>query len=261
MQEDLHIFLSDVHLGLRNGNWSKREKNFADYLANLPTNTHSLYLLGDIFDFWYEYKYVIPCGYTRVLGRLAELVDRGVNVYFFKGNHDLWVYNYFEKEIGIKILEQPSVLEINGKLFCLGHGDGLGYTPLSFRFLRGIFHSRFLQICFSSLHPRWALAFGYTWSRHTRLAKASKSTQYKFRGKDEPIYKFSEKFYDDYFHINNKKIDYFIFGHFHESVSMKLKEYADFFILNDWVKEPYNSLVFDGNKCVKLTKSPVIEGI
>lgn len=110
MLKDLYYFVSDVHLGLRASDASEVEKRFLGFLDSLPENTRALYLLGDIFDFWYEYKYVIPRGHTRVLGRLAALVDRGVDVYFFKGNHDIWAYNYFETELGIKVLEQPYVV-------------------------------------------------------------------------------------------------------------------------------------------------------
>ena len=171
MSKNLHIFLSDVHLGLRAFNPVKREAEFADFLNNLPQETESLYLLGDIFDFWYEYKYVIPKGFTRTLGALANLSDRGVKIYFFKGNHDLWTYGYLEKEVGFKILEDPTVVDIAGVKFCLAHGDELG-DDRGQKILKGIFRNRFLQACFSSLHPRWAFAVALRWSRHNRDRKS-----------------------------------------------------------------------------------------
>lgn len=236
---DLYYFISDVHLGLKAADSSLIEKRFLSFLDSLPSNTKALYLLGDIFDFWYEYKYVIPRGHTRVLGRLAQLKDRGVELYFCRGNHDIWTYEYFEKEIGAKMISQPYVTEIAGKRFCLGHGDGLGYAPPGFRFMRWMFHNRFVQMLFSSLHPRWAYALGYGWSKNTRLGKTGEDgkTEYAFRGEDEPIYKYAASF--------QEKIDYFIFGHFHNPVEMSLPNGGKMYILGEWLNGGEYA-VFDG---------------
>ena len=147
MNRKLTYFVSDVHLGLQVDDPSAREARFVDFLRSLPEETAALYLLGDVWDFWYEYRDVVPKGYVRVFGAIADLIDRGVDVYFFQGNHDVWTYSYFE-ELGMKRLEQPSLVEIGGRMFCLGHGDGLGPVPLGYRFLRGVFHSRVLQFLF-----------------------------------------------------------------------------------------------------------------
>lgn len=227
MLKNLYYFVSDVHLGLRASDASQVEKRFMGFLNSLPENTRALYLLGDIFDFWYEYKYVIPRGHTRVLGKLAELSDRGIDIYFFKGNHDIWAYGYFEQELGVKVLEQPYVVDIEGETFCLGHGDGLGYTPLGFRIIRWIFNNKVLQTLFSSLHPRIAFSLGYNWSKHSRLANGGESGQYIFKGEDEPIYKYASSF--------PRKVDHFIFGHFHTPVRMKLPSGGDMIVLGDWV--------------------------
>lgn len=140
-------FLSDVHLGLQVADPAARERRFADFLLSLPEDTEAVYLLGDIWDFWYEYRDVVPKGYIRVFSALQQLMDRGVNVYFFTGNHDIWAYSYFE-ELGMKRLVQPCVVDIAGKKFCLGHGDGLGGAPLGYRIIRSIFHCRPLQVLF-----------------------------------------------------------------------------------------------------------------
>ena len=227
MLKNLYYFVSDVHLGLRASDASQVEKRFMGFLNSLPENTRALYLLGDIFDFWYEYKYVIPRGHTRVLGKLAELRDKGIDIYFFRGNHDIWAYGYFEQELGIKVLEQPYVVDIEGQTFCLGHGDGLGYTPLGFRIIRWIFNNRVIQALFSSLHPRIAFSLGYNWSKHSRLASGGKKSQYIFRGEDEPIYKYASSF--------PEKVDHFIFGHFHTPVRMELPSGGDMIVLGDWV--------------------------
>lgn len=237
MVKDLYYFVSDVHLGLRASDSSEVERKFLSFLDALPDNTKALYLLGDIFDFWYEYKYVIPRGHTRVLGRLAQLRDRGVDIYFFKGNHDIWAYGYFEEELGMKVLEQPHVVEIEGKRFCLGHGDGLGKIPPGFRFIRWIFHNRFVQALFSSLHPRWAFALGYNWSKNSRLAQGGAASRYIFKGEDEPIYKFAASF--------PERVDFFVFGHFHTPTDISLPNGARMYILGDWVNGA-EYLSFDG---------------
>jgi UDP-2,3-diacylglucosamine hydrolase len=229
------FFVSDVHLGLQVGDPAGRERRFADFLQGLPEDTDALYLLGDIWDFWYEYRDVVPKGYIRVFSALQSLMDRGVKVYFFQGNHDVWTYSYFE-ELGMKRLEQPCLVEIGGKRFCLGHGDGLGPVPSGYRFLRGLFHNRVAQFLFSMLHPWIAFRFGNGWSRNNRLAH---DQEYEFRGKDEPLYKFAEEF------SARNDVDYFIFGHYHSSVDMTLPSGARLLVLKDWMRSsPY--LCFDG---------------
>ena len=229
-QKSLTYFVSDVHLGLRVADPDDRERRFVEFLRGLPEETEALYLLGDIWDFWYEYKHVVPKGYVRVFAALTELIDRGVDVFFFQGNHDVWTYSYFE-ELGMKKLQQPAVVEIAGKRFCLGHGDGLGPVPLGYRFLRGIFHNRVLQFLFSMLHPWIAFGLGNGWSRSNRLTH---DKEYVFKGKDEPLYKFAEEF------AREIRIDCFVFGHYHSDVHMKLPSGADFIILKDWIHgSPY----------------------
>lgn len=230
-----HYFVSDVHLGLQVGDPAGRERRFADFLNGLPSDTESVYLLGDIWDFWYEYRHVVPKGYVRVLAALQNLMDRGVRVYFFEGNHDVWTYSYFE-ELGMIKLAQPALVEIEGKTFCMGHGDGLGPVPFGYRFLRGLFHSKVAQFLFSLLHPWVAFGLGNGWSKNNRLAH---DQEYEFRGADEPLVKFAE----DY--SSKKKVDYFIFGHYHASVDMTLSSGARFLVLKDWIhSSPY--ICFDG---------------
>lgn len=234
-QKSLTYFVSDVHLGLRVADPVDRERRFVEFLRGLPEETEALYLLGDIWDFWYEYKHVVPKGYVRVFAALIELIDRGVDVFFFQGNHDVWTYSYFE-ELGMKKLQQPAVVEIAGKRFCLGHGDGLGPVPLGYRFLRGIFHNRVLQFLFSMLHPWIAFGLGNGWSRSNRL---SHDKEYEFRGPDEPLVKFAEQF------SSVHDVDYFVFGHYHVSVDMPLASGSRLLVLKDWIhSSPY--FCFDG---------------
>ena len=228
-------FVSDVHLGLQVGDPAERESRFVAFLRSLPEETESLYLLGDVWDFWYEYRDVVPKGYIRVFSALQDLMDRGVSVYFFQGNHDVWTYSYFE-ELGMKKLSQPYCVEIAGKTFCLGHGDGLGPVPFGYRFLRGLFHNRLAQFLFSLLHPWIAFRFGNGWSKGNRL---SHDKEYVFRGEDEPLYKFAESF------SRENKVDYFVFGHYHESVDLELSSGSRLLILEDWItSSPF--ICFDG---------------
>ena len=232
-------FVSDVHLGLQVHDPEERERRFAGFLRSLPEDTEALYMLGDIWDFWYEYRDVVPKGYLRVLSALQELMDRGVKVYFFEGNHDVWTYSYFE-ELGMVKLTQPHLVEIGGKTFCLGHGDGLGPVPAGYRFLSGLFHSRITQFLFSLLHPWLAFRFGNGWSKNNRLAH---DQEYVFRGEEEPLYKFAEDF------SAAGKVDHFIFGHYHADVHMTLPSGAQLHILKDWMhSSPY--LCFDGDDVV-----------
>lgn len=234
----LTYFVSDVHLGLDVEGPAEREDRFVSFLRGIPAEeTESLYLLGDIWDFWYEYRDVVPKGYARVFAALLDLMDRGVKVYFFQGNHDVWTYSYFE-ELGMKRLEQPYEVVIAGKKFCIGHGDGLGPVPAGYRLLRAIFHCRFLQFLFSLLHPWLAYRLGNNWSKSNRLAH---NKEYVFAGTDEPLYKFAESY------SSENPVDYFIFGHYHNDVRLTLSSGARFYVLKDWIRSsPY--IVFDGTE-------------
>lgn len=237
MASSLSYFVSDVHLGLQVADPAAREARFVKFLRGLPGNTESLYLLGDIWDFWYEYRDVVPKGYVRVLAAIEDLIERGVKVYFFQGNHDVWTYSYFE-ELGMVRLTQPALVEISGKKFCLGHGDGLGPAPVGYKFLRSVFHSRVLQALFSMLHPWIAFRLGNNWSKGNRLARKE---EYVFKGEEEPLYQFAADF------AQKNKVDHFVFGHYHVDVTMMLPSGASFNILKDWMDgSPY--LYFDGEK-------------
>ncbi len=230
-ERTLTYFVSDVHLGLDVNDPADRETRFVRFLESIPKDrTKTLYMLGDIWDFWYEYHDVVPKGYVRVFAALMDLMDAGVDVCFFQGNHDIWCFHYFE-EMGIRILQQPYVTEIGGKVFCLGHGDGLGPGHKWYKLMRWGFRNRFFQGLFSLLHPYLAFRFGKGWSKKSRVAK---SVEYVFRGPDEPLYKFAVDF------SSGRHVDYFIFGHFHVSEDMALPTGARLLVLKDWVK-PHSS--------------------
>lgn len=216
--------MSDVHLGLDVKDPSAREARFVRFLKEIPADeTEAVYLLGDIWDFWYEYRDVVPKGYVRVFSAILDLIDRGVKLYFFEGNHDIWCYGYFES-LGMIKLSQPYRMEIDGKRFCIGHGDGLGPGNKGYKLMNRGFRCRFLQRMFSSLHPWFAFRIGNGWSRRSRLGK---DFEYVFRGAEEPLWKFCEATPD---------VDYFIFGHYHVKVDEALPSGARLFVLKDWME-------------------------
>ncbi len=234
----LVYFVSDVHLGLDVNEPAARERRFVAFLESIPKDkTRALYMLGDIWDFWYEYRDLVPKGYVKVFAALMALMDAGVEVFFFQGNHDIWCYHYFE-DMGIRILQQPYLIEIGGKSFCLGHGDGLGPGDFSYKLMRWLFRNKLCQRLFSSLlHPTLAFKIGKGWSKGSRLAR---NEEYHFKGEEEPLYKFALKY------SRNTKVDYFIFGHFHTKVDMTLPTGARLLVLKDWVNnQSSNFIVFD----------------
>lgn len=236
MARTLTYFASDVHLGLDVKDMEDREKRFVEFLESIPKDTtEALYLLGDIWDFWYEYHDVVPKGYVKVFSALMDLMTAGVKVFFFPGNHDIWCYRYFS-DMGIGILRQPHLVEIAGKVFCLGHGDGLGRGMRWYKLMRWAFHNRLLQILFSFIHPWLAFRLGKGWSKKSRLAR---SVPYVFRGEDESLYAYAAEM------SAQERIDFFVFGHYHTHVDMTLPSGARFIILKDWISSsPY--LKFDG---------------
>lgn len=243
-----YYFISDVHLGVSGYDRRALEDRFVYLLESIREEAAGIFLLGDIFDFWYEYRYVIPKGHTRALAAIARMRDCGIPVWFFPGNHDVWAYSYFKEELGMKVANEPYVLELHGRTFCLGHGDGLGRTEPAFRFIRWMFHNRFLQVLFSSLHPRWAFGLGYAWAAHSRKLKndPGRSSSYFFRGKDEPLYRFADTFGKNYkaSHEGNG-IDYYIFGHYHTPGSIDIPSGGKMYILGCWL-DGGEYAVFDG---------------
>lgn len=234
-----YFFVADVHLGLDLLNPREREGRFFAFLQSLPEETKQIYLIGDIFDFWVEYKDVVPRGFVRVLGALAALCDRGVEVFFFKGNHDYWVTDYLTKEIGLKVIDDPYLLtEIEGKRFCLGHGDVLGKREFSFRLISLLFRSKVCIALLKALHPRWIFRFARGWSFRRRSKYYGK---YRFRGEDEPLYAFANALGE------REKIDYYIFGHLHTPAQIEIPSGGTMYILGSWMEED-SYLNFSGMK-------------
>lgn len=234
-------FLSDAHLGsLAIPHGRMQERRLVNFLDGIKHKAAAVYLLGDMFDFWHEYKTVVPKGYTRLLGKISELTDAGVEVHYFTGNHDLWVGDYFEQECGMVLHPRSSVVEIYGNVFYLAHGDGLGSTDRKFRFLRAMFHDKTCQRLFAALHPRWGMAFGLEWARRSRLKRVDgKEPDYMGEDKEELVL-FSKEYLKTHPDVN-----YFIFGHRHIDLDLMLARGTRMLILGDWISR-FTYAVYDG---------------
>jgi len=202
-------------------------------------DAQAIYLLGDIFDYWYEYRYVVPKGFTRLLGKLSELTDAGVEIHFFIGNHDIWLTDYLSVECGLILHFEPLLTDIGGKRFFLAHGDGLGDDSRSFHLLRRIFHSRFLRRCFSAVHPRWTIPLAHAWSNSSR----ENGGMQPYLGEDrEYLIRFAKKKLSALPDIN-----YFVFGHRHILLDLPIAEQCRVIMLGDWITF-FSYAVFDGER-------------
>ena len=233
-------FASDFHLGAPNYNESrKREALIVSWLNFIEPSCSELFLMGDVFDFWFEYGKVIPKGFIRLQGKLAQMADAGIKIYFFKGNHDMWVNDYFTKEIGIAIISDELIIERNHKKFYLHHGDGLGPGDAKYKFLRKVFRNRFCQWLFAVLPPRIGLFIANGWSGSSRIANDKKEV---FLGEEnEWLAIFAKE------ELQKTHYDYFIFGHRHLPLDIKLTNNSRYMNIGEWIN--YNSYgVFDGEE-------------
>ena len=234
-------FLSDAHLGsLAIPHGRTQERRLVRFLDSIKEKASAVYLLGDMFDFWNEYRYEVPKGYSRFLGKLSELTDNGVEVHFFAGNHDLWTYGYLEEECGVIVHKAPVTTEIYGKVFFLAHGDGLGDPDNKFKILRKLFHNRTCQRLLNFVHPRWGMALGLNWAKHSRLKRAD-GKEVPFMGEDK---EFLVRFARDY-KRSHPNIDYFLFGHRHIELDLPIDKSTRMLILGDWIWQ-FTYAVFDG---------------
>ncbi|MES2426278.1 MAG: UDP-2,3-diacylglucosamine diphosphatase [Bacteroidota bacterium] len=233
-------FASDFHLGT--GSYvsvREREDRLVRWLDMIKADAAEVFLMGDVFDFWFEYTTVVPKGYIRFLGKLSQLADAGIKITLFKGNHDMWMFDYFEKELGATIISNELEIERNGKKFFLHHGDGLGPGDGLYKLLKKVFRSKICQWLFARLHPNLGVGIANYWSRKSRIA-----------GENNEVRKSLEKeWLVTYSHelLTNKFYDYLIFGHRHLPMDIQLNEKSRYINLGEWVN--YNSYaVFDGNE-------------
>ena len=222
-------FLSDLHLGASYTKDAREsERRIVAFLDSIKGDAEAVYLLGDILDYWYEYRYVVPRGYVRFFGKLAELSDAGVKIKWLKGNHDIWIFDYLPEELGIEVIDGSITEEIYGKKFFLSHGDGVGKLEPAFRFIRGMFRNRFCQWLFGGIHPRWTVPFAYRWSRHSRKEGEERGIP------EERLLKNLHEFVKEY-HQSHPEIEYFVFGHIHVLSRVEIERGCEMVVLGEWI--------------------------
>ena len=231
-------FASDFHLGVPNYQGSRaREDKIVRWLDSIKDDAFELFLMGDIFDFWFEYKTVVPKGYIRLFGKLAELSDAGVHLYMFKGNHDMWMFDYFEKELNATMVSNELIIERNDKKFYLHHGDGLGPGDAKYKLLKKFFRSEFCQWLFERIHPNFGVGIANNWSQHSRLVQGTNEVRKSLE--QEWLVSFSRETLQTTFY------DYLIFGHRHLPLDIQVTEQSRYINLGEWVNY-FSYAVFDG---------------
>ena len=244
-------FASDFHLGAPNYTSSReREDRLVRWLDMIKVDAAEVFLMGDVFDFWFEYKTVIPKGYTRFLGKLAEMADAGIKIYLFKGNHDMWMFDYFTKEFGATIISNELVIERNGKKFYLHHGDGLGPGDNFYKLLKKIFRSGFCQWLFARIHPNLGVGIANYWSSHSRIANLDKNESVPQH--QDWLVTYSRELLKTQFY------DYFVYGHRHKPLDIQFDEKSRYVNLGEWVfAASYGE--FDGKELMlKYFEMPIV---
>ena len=232
-------FASDFHLGVPTPEKSlEREKRVVRWLESIRHDAHAIYLLGDMFDFWFEYKHAIPKGFIRFQGKLAELRDAGIPITFFTGNHDLWMFGYFQQELGIDVFREPQVIVFNNKKFMIGHGDGLGPGDRFYKFLKRVYDNRFCQWLFARIHPNLGIGIAQYWSKKSRISSMKKGEE--FKGDEREFLLAYCKEVEARTHH-----DYYIFGHRHLPLDLSVGATARYINLGEWVHFSTYA-VFDG---------------
>ena len=233
-------FASDFHLGSPNKRDSLvREKRVVKWLEEIRQDAQEIYLLGDVFDMWFEYKHVVPRGYTRILGKLAEIADSGIPIHWFTGNHDMWIFDYLPAEIGMKLYREPIKREMAGKNFYIGHGDGLGPGDKGYKFIKKVFANPLCQWLFKWIQPDLGLGMANFWSRKSRDAVSDKELKYLGEEKEWLIIHSKEVLQKEHF-------NYFIYGHRHIPLDVKITDDSRYINLGDWITH-FTYAVFDGS--------------
>ena len=215
----------------------RREVDFVQWLNMVKNDAAAIFLLGDMFDFWFEYRYVVPRGFVRLLGKLAELTDSGIPVHFFTGNHDQWVRNYLSRELNLTIHHCPTEFDLNGKLFLIGHGHEISLEGFIDRTLHFAFNNWFFRMLYASLHPFWGITFGKNWSIGSR--KRNGLTKPFGESDKEYIYQYAQKT------LAKKHYDFFVFGHRHLALDIRMNENSRYINTGEWI-ESKTYAVFDG---------------
>lgn len=238
------FFISDLHLGAGTlENPLDYERRVVRFLESIEDDCEALYLVGDIIDYWFEYKRVVPRGFTRFLGQLGKMCDKGIEIHWFTGNHDIWIFDYIPQEVGCKLHRGPLETEIRGKKMFIAHGDGLGDDSKALKFMTGFFHNRFCQWAYSLIHPDLSTKFAYWWSKKSRL-NGDDFPEFLGENKEHLVLFAKEKLQQ--VKQENGHIDYFVFGHRHIELDLMMARDTRLFILGDWIKH-FSYAVMDKN--------------
>ncbi len=224
-------FASDVHLGAPYiKDHRVHENRFVHWLDSIKHDAEAIYLVGDIFDFWWEYRKVVPRGFVRTLGKIAELTDSGIPVHFFIGNHDIWTWDYLSSETGMIVHKEPMEITLHGKRFFITHGDGLGDPSKAFRIVRKAFHSPILQKLFAAIvPPSWAIALGQKWSHSSRESEENVRLANYLGEDNEHLVQYAKQV------LTREHFDYFVFGHRHIVLDLMIQKNSHVVILGDWI--------------------------
>lgn len=232
------FFASDFHLGTPNFQKSReREDRIIRWLNEIKPQTEALFLIGDIFDFWFEYKRVVPKGFIRLQGKLAEFTDAGIQVYLFGGNHDMWMFDYFYQELNIPVFHKPQIWLINDQKFYIGHGDGLGPGDHVYKFFKKIFTNQLSRFMFATIHPNWGIGLANYLSRRSRASQDEKESE--FLGEKEWLWQYCQEVEQQAHH------DYYVFGHRHLPLDLEVGAQSRYINTGDWLKY-YTYACFDG---------------
>ncbi|GGK37786.1 MULTISPECIES: UDP-2,3-diacylglucosamine diphosphatase [Flavobacteriaceae] len=236
-------FASDQHFGAPTAKLSKiREQKFVSWLEAIKTDAEVIFLLGDLFDFWFEYKKVVPKGFIRVLGKLAELRDSGIQIYFFVGNHDLWMQDYFETELNIPTFHKPQEFTFNNKLFLIGHGDGLGPGDKGYKRMKKVFTNPFSKWLYKWLHPDIGVTLAQYLSVKNKLISGEEDVKFLGEENEWLVHYCKRK-------LIKKKFDYFVFGHRHLPMEIQLTKKSKYINTGDWISH-FTYAVFNGEEMV-----------
>jgi UDP-2,3-diacylglucosamine hydrolase len=252
MQNKIY-FASDFHFGIPDRKGSlERENLFTLFLESVRKDASEIYLMGDLFDFWFEYKTVIPRGYVRLLGKLAEIADSGVKIHLFRGNHDMWAFDYLSTEIHIEIHRDPEFKEFAGKVFYLAHGDGLGPGDHGYKFIKKVFQNRVNQWLFRWIHPDLGIRIALFWSRQSRFASLIKEEKTE---RDKNFIGSRLSVHSKHILESHPEVNYFVYGHFHYPTDVALSENSRQITLGDWLTH-FTYGVFDGDRFQLLKYQP-----
>ncbi len=233
-------FASDFHLGIPNKEESlSRETKIIEWLEQISKDASAIFLVGDLFDFWFEYETVIPKGFVRFQAKLAQLTEKNIRIFIFTGNHDMWMSDYFHEELGVYVIHDHISISVRDKKLFIGHGDGLGPGDTVFKLIKKVFKNSFFRWLFRWIHPDIGVRFAVFWSKRSRLAKGDFDE--KFEDDKERLWQYCKKLNAEEPH------DYFVFGHRHLPLELPVSEKSTYFNLGEWVSQ-YHYLEFDGEK-------------